>query len=734
MESQFMTDAELIEEYRAGSGDAFASLVRRHMDWVYSVARRRVIDADLAEDVAQASFIVLLRKAPQLRSGQPLSPWLFGVVNLACKQALRNESRRRRRETEAADMRSKINESMSGESIWADLAPEVDQLVERLRSGDRQAILLRFYECKSMSEVGIAMGISEEAARKRVSRAVDRLGNLLRRSGKNISASALMGVLLAELIKPAPATMAGMIGIAGENAAALVKGVISTMTWTKVKLSVAAIAGLLVFLIAAFELLPGEAVSPARAMAPQNHSTTAPTAADDMPISMRDAKTKDSIPAPWPLALAGYICGAPTPAQLDDDPDLEIVVACMERTDDHLAHPHPTMAAKVYAFKLDGTVLKGWPVTIQSSEEHLANQKTNADHADDWFGSPLAIDIDGDGKDEIIIAAPNGKSMAERSVCVIHHDGRLEKINVGGWKPDPWSTIAAADVAHNGEIELLGAYASVQNGKVDVSNLQTWPGAFTPAAGDVNGDGKMEFFVPNYPSNGDSANVLINGYDSTGRRLAGWPQKKAGNFTGMPVIGDITGDSKKEIVCAGRKGLLAWSADGKALGPGGVLVADAYPSSHETPTLADLDGDGKAEIVLFDGHMHALRAWRGDGRGFGNEQGIIAKLPGYSTVGVSVANLDGDGGTDFFAGAYWIHLSRDQKVQVTAMIDGDKGCESQSVITDLDHDGKADILFAASDGKVCIYHTGKPYKPSSVQWATWGGNFAHTGCWEPAKK
>src|SRR5262245_25905492 len=99
-----MTDAELLEEFRSGSKRAFEALVRRHVDWVNGLARRLVHDTHLADDVTQATFMVLARKAPRLKLGQTLSPWLFPVANYAAKQVLRAEHRRRLRETEAAKM------------------------------------------------------------------------------------------------------------------------------------------------------------------------------------------------------------------------------------------------------------------------------------------------------------------------------------------------------------------------------------------------------------------------------------------------------------------------------------------------------------------------------------------------------------------------------------------------------------------------------------------------------
>lgn len=207
-----MTDAELLQQHRNGSETAFAELVRRHVNWVYAVARRCVGDSHLAEDATQAAFVILWRKAPRLKAGQALSPWLFPAVNFMCKRVLRAEYRRRRRECEAAKMRDQAIHDPSSE--WAELAPLLDDLVGRLESDDRQAILLRFYEQKSFPEIGQALRISEEAARKRVSRAVEQLRGDFARRGVTVSAAALTTTIAVNIAPPASASvMAGASAI-----------------------------------------------------------------------------------------------------------------------------------------------------------------------------------------------------------------------------------------------------------------------------------------------------------------------------------------------------------------------------------------------------------------------------------------------------------------------------------------------------------------------------------------
>jgi RNA polymerase sigma factor (sigma-70 family) len=227
-------DLDLLRDYvdnRAES--AFAELVNRHANWVHAIARRKVRDDQLALDVSQAVFIVLSRKAPQLlakRWNMRLTGWLYHVVRLTAANALRELSRRRRYEQEAAAQRA--TETQADDSIdWESLLPMVDASLADLGASDREAVLLRFYRQQSFTDVAQALGISEDAARKRVARALDRLRGLLRRRGQTSLASAALAAGL--LAGAAPSSAAAiMIGAVGSTTSSLLaKGVMHALAW-----------------------------------------------------------------------------------------------------------------------------------------------------------------------------------------------------------------------------------------------------------------------------------------------------------------------------------------------------------------------------------------------------------------------------------------------------------------------------------------------------------------------
>jgi hypothetical protein len=212
-------------------------------------------------------------------------------------------------------------------------------------------------------------------------------------------------------------------------------------------------------------------------------------------------------------------------------------------------------------------------------------------------------------------------------------------------------------------------------------------------------------------------------------------------------MGNIFGDEKMEIVAVDKNmHILAWTYDGKSFGStfpedyvaANIPAAEACTSifkdhihSCGTPALADLDGDGLAEVVAFDCFTSTLRAWHGDGRGFISADGAIATLPSIEAAGVSVADLDGDGVIDFFTAGSWVQLAPDGKVTVIAMLPGMVSTWCQDTIADLDGDGTAEILIGTMDGQVAVYQTHKRLIPSLVQWPAGGGDYQHTGCWRP---
>lgn len=202
-----MTDLELLERYaQHGSREALEELVRRHVAWVHAVAVRRVREPGLADDVTQAVFLVLAQKPPRLRNESAFGAWLFRVACHACSRAIRTEARRRKHEKAFAMEHHESSEQMSQQE-WDQLGPHLDEAVSSLSNEDREALLLRFYQQKNYSDVAKVMGVSEEAAKKRVHRAVARLREILTRRGVQVSAIGILTTGLSTFTTP-PATAA----------------------------------------------------------------------------------------------------------------------------------------------------------------------------------------------------------------------------------------------------------------------------------------------------------------------------------------------------------------------------------------------------------------------------------------------------------------------------------------------------------------------------------------------
>ena len=201
---------------------AFAELVRRHIDLVYSAALRMVCDSHQAEDVTQGVFVALAQNARQLTDHPVLSGWLHRTTQNLAANAVRTNVRRQTREQEAAAM----NELLSAEARWEQIEPELDAALGELDEADRDALLLRYFEKKSAQEMAKRLGISAEAAQKRVSRAVERLREFFAKRGVTVGTGALAVVITANAVHAAPAGLAATISVA----AALTGAGISTST------------------------------------------------------------------------------------------------------------------------------------------------------------------------------------------------------------------------------------------------------------------------------------------------------------------------------------------------------------------------------------------------------------------------------------------------------------------------------------------------------------------------
>ena len=205
-------DATLLSRFvEDHAEEAFTELVQRYLAMVHATALRRVGgDTHLAQDVTQMVFIALARKASSLRGHVSLAGWLYVSTHRATSAVVRREQRRKQHEASALSMN--LDSSSDGPPIDpASLRPLLDDALVELKADDREAVVLRFFAQHSFAEVGAALRISEEAARKRVARALDQLQSKLSRRGITSTVTALGSALTAAGITTAPATLASEV-------------------------------------------------------------------------------------------------------------------------------------------------------------------------------------------------------------------------------------------------------------------------------------------------------------------------------------------------------------------------------------------------------------------------------------------------------------------------------------------------------------------------------------------
>jgi RNA polymerase sigma factor (sigma-70 family) len=205
---EMTSDLDLLRQYtQENSQDAFSEIVRRHVDLVYSAALRQVRSPQLAEEVAQSVFADLAKEAHKLKSETILTAWLYAVARRTAIDTVRKESRRQLREQIAVEM----NDMNATADDWSQIAPLLDDAMTALDETDRTAILLRFFENKSLREVGESLAISDDAAQKRVSRAVESLREFFSKQRLAIGAGGLAVLISANAVKAAPVGLAGTI-------------------------------------------------------------------------------------------------------------------------------------------------------------------------------------------------------------------------------------------------------------------------------------------------------------------------------------------------------------------------------------------------------------------------------------------------------------------------------------------------------------------------------------------
>ncbi len=245
-----MTDGELLGRFvRAKSEKAFRTLVERYSDAVFSACLRRLGSRDLAEDAAQAVFIVLTQNAHKIRRGKSVASFLFKTAKYVCSHAVRAEARRRRREKEVAEMRHK--ENLQTEESWEEIRPHIDAALERLPQKQREAVIMYYFCGKKQREIAQELRCPQSTVQMRIDAGLKKLRVGLAKFGVAASTGVLATLLGARALEAAPvgfaasAGSAALAGTAGGTASGpgflLAKGAMKMMIWAKIKLVAACV-------------------------------------------------------------------------------------------------------------------------------------------------------------------------------------------------------------------------------------------------------------------------------------------------------------------------------------------------------------------------------------------------------------------------------------------------------------------------------------------------------------
>ena len=395
-----MTDSQqLLADYvKNGSDDAFRELVTRYLALVYSTAIRLVGgDTHLAEDVAQTVFVDLARKARTLPADVMLGGWLHRDTCFVASKTMRSERRRQSRERHAVEMNSLQNHSGSDLRL---VAPLLDEAINRLGAEDRTAILLRFFEQRDLRSVGNALGSTEDAARMRVNRALEKLHSLLTHRGVTLSVAALGTVLTAEAVTAAPVGLG--VTISSVALAGAATGTGTTLTFLKAMTMTKFQAGIIGAIVVAGVLTPLMIQHQAQVnLRKENQSLRQQIVqlkADNKHLSNRVAQAKGAraphLPAPpmqvnnLPRALATEAL-QPTNriAQLIDKPSK----LTAEQVESYLKANRRNAASLLAAFRTTGNpalleeAMQQYPNDPQVDFEAVFKKDTSPDQRREWL-------------------------------------------------------------------------------------------------------------------------------------------------------------------------------------------------------------------------------------------------------------------------------------------------------------------------------------------------------------
>lgn len=268
----FQDDSQLLRAASVDrSADAFGKIVARYFDMVYSAALRQSHDAAAADDITQTVFIILWKKIGSIRSAAALPAWLILVTRYTALDAHRRAVRRRTRERGAAAMKS---ETTSPTVEWTSISLVIDAALAQLRTSDREAVVLRYFSNRSFREIGQAMGASEDAARKKINRATERLRAILAARGVRVPGDLFGSLLLANAVRPHGGGLDASIAAqtaAAKTASPAVASVARSLAWASLKPVVSTAVATIAVLVggaAVMQVAAGRTSKPATATTP----------------------------------------------------------------------------------------------------------------------------------------------------------------------------------------------------------------------------------------------------------------------------------------------------------------------------------------------------------------------------------------------------------------------------------------------------------------------------------
>ena len=240
-----MDDMALLREYATRNSEAaFETLVSRRIGFVYSAALRQVRDLHLAEEITQVVFIILAQKAGRISDKTILAGWLFKTTRFAAMAQTRADAKRRQREQEA-QMQIELQPT-APDLFWEQMSPLLDEALATLGETDRQTVLLRYFENKSLAEVGSHLGMGEDTARKRVARALEKLHRYFSKRGVSSTTAIIAGAISANSVQAAPAALAKTVttvavakgAAASGSTLTLIKGALKLLAWHNAKAAI----------------------------------------------------------------------------------------------------------------------------------------------------------------------------------------------------------------------------------------------------------------------------------------------------------------------------------------------------------------------------------------------------------------------------------------------------------------------------------------------------------------